>query len=63
MVYCTYILYMYITCVLKLGKSIYMRGNGSHSHSLGLTGSLPLAHNAQHSLVVAINILVAAVLA
>ena len=40
---------MYITkygCVfLKLGESIYIRGNGSHSHTLGF------AHNAQHSLV------------
>ena len=48
---------MYITkygCVfLKLGEStciyMYIRGNRSHSHSL--LGSLPLAHNAQHSLV------------
>ena len=44
---------MYITkygCVfLKLGESIYIRGNRSHSHTL--LGSLPLAHNAQHSLV------------
>ena len=49
---------MYITkygCVfLKLGESIYIRGNRSHSHTL--LGSLPLAHNAQHSLVITITI-------
>ena len=28
---------------------VYIRGNGSHSHTL--LGSLPLAHNAEHSLV------------
>ena len=52
-IYGIILLYMYITkygCVfLKLGGSIYIRGNGSHSHTL--LGSLPLAHNAQHSLV------------
>ena len=44
------ILYMYITkygCVfLKLGESIYVAMDISN-----LFGSLPLAHNAQHSLV------------
>ena len=30
---------------------MYIRGNGSHSHTSILLGSLPLAHNAQHSLV------------
>ena len=52
MSFSSFIKNMYITkygCVfLKLGESIYIRGNGSHSHTLG---SLPLAHNAQHSLV------------
>ena len=49
------ILYMYITkygCVfLKLGESIYIRGNGSHSHTLGFAPARPGAHihNAQHS--------------
>ena len=43
------ILYMYtlsMVVFLKLGE----RGNGSHSHTF--LGSLPLAHNAQDSLVI-----------
>ena len=43
--YCTCIIITKYGCVfLKLGGSIYIRGNGSHSHTL--LGSLPLAHMA-----------------
>ena len=37
--------------VFSLNLRKYIRGNGSHSHTY-IMGSLPLAHNAQHSLVI-----------
>ena len=50
-VYNIYDITKYGCVFLKLGESIIIRGNGSHSHTY-IMGSLPLAHNAQHSLVI-----------
>ena len=42
MVYCTCIIITKYGCVfLKLGKSIIIRGNGSHSHTLGFAPARP----------------------
>ena len=46
MVYCTCIITKYACVFLKLGESIYVAMDLIPIH----LGSLPLAHNAQHSL-------------